>query len=186
MCPPHRLRLHDTRRAAPSAPSRPTASAPAPRHPHCRRWRRSHFSAPWALPGVPEADALAAFLAGSALGDDELGYRLLLAAPFPVEVARRYGFLAAGGVGLLLGAVRAQDVRPLCESWAVWADIRRLCGGIIAAARGRPPQRPSRDGGTFGPPPSSCSSSSSFPFSACSLRRLPRDFSISHPTQAYL
>ena len=70
----------------------------------------------------------------SALGDDELaflGYRLLLAAPFPMEVARRYGFLAAGGVGLLLGAVRAQDVRPLCESWAVWADNR--LSGIAAA-----------------------------------------------------
>ena len=95
---------------------------------------RSRLGAPWALPGGPEADALAAFLAGSSLGDDELaflGYRLLLAAPFPVEVARRYGFPAAGGVGLLLGAVRAQDVRPLCESWAVWADNR--LSGIAAA-----------------------------------------------------
>ena len=140
MCPPHRLQLH-----APGAPRR--ARRHGRRHPRPRRTihtavvgARSHFSAPWALPGVPEADALAAFLAGSALGDDELaflGYHLLLAAPFPVEVARRYGFLAAGGVGLLLGAVRAQDVRPLCdstqcESWAVWAD-NRLCG-IIAAA----------------------------------------------------
>ena len=45
--------------------------------------------------------------------------------------ARRYGFPAAAAVGVLFGAVRAQDVRPLCESWAVWADARL---GSIAAA----------------------------------------------------
>ena len=60
--------------------------------------------------------------------------RLLLAAPFPAEVARRHGFLASGAVGLLLGAVRAQDVRPLCESWAAWADSR--LHGIAAAWKG--------------------------------------------------
>ena len=56
-----------------------------------------------------------------------LGYRLLLAAPFPAAVARRHGFLAAAAVGALLGAVCAQDVRPLCETWATWAD-GHLCG----------------------------------------------------------
>ena len=52
-------------------------------------------------------------------------------APFPAAVARRYSFPAAAAVGVLFGAVRAQDVRPLCESWAVWADARL---GSIAAA----------------------------------------------------
>ena len=42
--------------------------------------------------------------------------------------------LASGAVGLLLGAVRAQDVRPLCESWAAWADSR--LHGIAAAWKG--------------------------------------------------
>ena len=45
--------------------------------------------------------------------------------------AHTHTHTAAGGVGLLLGAVRAQDVRPLCESWAVWADNR--LSGIAAA-----------------------------------------------------
>ena len=83
--------------------------------------------ADWAPPGGPEDDALLAFLDGGALDDGELaflGYRLLLAAPFPAVVARRYGFLASASVGGLLEAVRAQDVRPLCESWAAWADAR--------------------------------------------------------------
>jgi hypothetical protein len=98
---------------------------------------RSRRGAAWTLPAGPETDALSAFLEGSALGADELaflGYRLLLAAPFPAEVARRHGFLASGAVGLLLGAVRAQDVRPLCESWAAWADSR--LHGIAAAWKG--------------------------------------------------
>ena len=98
---------------------------------------RSRRGAAWTLPAGPETDALSAFLEGSALGDDELaflGYRFLLAAPFPAEVARRHGFLASGAVGLLLGAVRAQDVRPLCESWAAWVDSR--LHGIAAAWKG--------------------------------------------------
>ena len=81
----------------------------------------------WAPPAGPEDDALLAFLGGGPLDGDELaflGYRLLLAAPFPAVVARRYGFLASASVGGLLEAVRAQDVRPLCESWAAWADAR--------------------------------------------------------------
>ena len=83
---------------------------------------------------LPEDDALLAFLGGGPLDGDELaflGYRLLLAAPFPAVVARRYGFLASASVGGLLEAVRAQDVRPLCESWAAWADARLR--GIAAA-----------------------------------------------------
>ena len=96
---------------------------------------RSGRGAAWAPPTGPEDDALRAFLDGAPLGDDELaflGYRLLLAAPFPAAVARRYGFPAAAAVGVLFGAVRAQDVRPLCESWAVWADAR-LVDSIAAA-----------------------------------------------------
>ena len=87
----------------------------------CRR------GAVWAPPSGPEDDALASFLDGVPLGDDEfafLGYRLLLAAPFPAEVARQHGFRAAAAVGVLLGSVRAQDVRPLCEAWAAWAEQR--------------------------------------------------------------
>ena len=45
--------------------------------------------------------------------------------------ARRGGESAPTHVGVLFGAVRAQDVRPLCESWAAWADARL---GSIAAA----------------------------------------------------
>ena len=37
----------------------------------------------------------------------------------------------AVGVSGVTRAVRAQDVRPLCESWAVWADNR--LSGIAAA-----------------------------------------------------
>ena len=88
---------------------------------------RSCRGVAWAPPAGPEDDALLAFLGGGPLDGDELaflGYRLLLAAPFPAVVARRYGFLASASVGGLLEAVRAQDVRPLCESWAAWADAR--------------------------------------------------------------
>lgn len=88
---------------------------------------RSRRGAVWAPPDGPEDDALTAFLSGVPLGDDELaflGYRLLLAAPFPADVARRHGFRAAAAVGFLLGSVRAQDVRPLCEAWAAWAEQR--------------------------------------------------------------
>jgi hypothetical protein len=70
---------------------------------------RSGRGAAWAPPTGPEDDALRAFLDGAPLGDDELaflGYRLLLAAPFPAAVARRYGFPAAAAVGVLFGAVK--------------------------------------------------------------------------------
>ena len=99
-------------------------------HPHIRSGRGTA----WSPPTGPEDVALRAFLEGAPLEDDELaflGYRLFLAAPFPAAVARRYSFPAAAAVGVLFGAVRAQDVRPLCESWAVWADARL---GSIAAA----------------------------------------------------
>ena len=79
-----RLRAADVRKAVVSA--RHVVSA------------RSGRGAAWAPPGGPEDDALLAFLDGGALDDGELaflGYRLLLAAPFPAVVARRYGFLAS-------------------------------------------------------------------------------------------
>ena len=90
----------------------------------------------------------------------------------------------AVGVSGVTRAVRAQDVRPLCESWAVWADNR--LSGIAAAwkaAVAAPPVTAVPSGATA---PFVFFFSFFFPFFACSLRRLPRDFSISHPTQAYL
>jgi hypothetical protein len=104
---------------------------------------RCRLGSVWEPQAGPEDDALSAFLGGLPLGDDELaflGYRLLLAAPFPAAVARRHGFLAAAAVGGLLGAVRAQEVRPLCEAWAAWAE-QRLRGVAVAwqaALSGRP------------------------------------------------
>jgi hypothetical protein len=103
---------------------------------------RGRLGSAWEPQAGPEDDALVAFLGGLPLGDDALaflGYRLLLAAPFPAAVARRHGFLAAAAVGGLFGAVRAQEVRPLCEAWAAWAEqrLRDVAVAWQAALSGR-------------------------------------------------
>jgi hypothetical protein len=74
-----------------------------------------------------EHEALARFIAGGTLPPDEtrfLVFRVLLAAPFPASVARRHGFDAAAGLGVIFSSMKVRGARRTCTQWVSWADRR--------------------------------------------------------------
>ena len=92
--------------------------------------------------------ALIAFVNGAPIVDDEaafIGYRLLLAVPFPAARALEHGFYVAAQLGDAFARGDARRLRRTCNEWVEWserrldatlADGRRRC----CARRSSPPR----------------------------------------------
>ena len=71
--------------------------------------------------------ALASFVNGTPLSDDEtafIGYRLLLAAPYPPPRAREHGFYVAAELGAVFAMGDARRMRRTCNEWVEWSERR--------------------------------------------------------------
>ena len=71
--------------------------------------------------------ALVSFVRGAPLSDDEtafIGYRLLLATPFPPSRAREYGFYVAAELGAVFASGDARRLRRTCCEWVEWSERR--------------------------------------------------------------
>ena len=59
--------------------------------------------------------------------DDEtafIGYRLLLAAPYPPPRARKHGFYVAAELGAVFAMGDARRMRRTCNEWVEWSERR--------------------------------------------------------------
>ena len=71
--------------------------------------------------------ALVSFVNGTPIADDEaafIGYRLLLAAPFPAARALEHGFYVAAQLGVAFARADARRLRRTCHEWVEWLERR--------------------------------------------------------------